>query len=801
MEALRKLMLALAVALLFCGSLGAEEKTSENPPKKKIKVALVLCGGGAKGMAHIGVIKKLEEVGIKPDMVLGTSIGALVGGLYAMGYNSAQIDSIVSSADWDYLLSDNIKRTDLNFSKKMDEEKFILNIPLDDFRGDIIRTERKGQAREENTDSQSNGKPVWNNWKFWKKGKDSTVVNEEIKADSKSSFYLPGGFVSGNNVLNLLNGLAIGYQDSIDFNRLPIPYACIATDLATGEQVVLDHGVLPLAMRASMAIPGYFAPVTIDGKVLVDGGVVNNFPVDVARQKGANIVIGVDVQTDLAKAEDLKGVDAVLMQLISLMGNEKFEANKQDTDIYLHPEVQEFGVLSFNRAAVAQLLANGYKAADEKDAELRALAKLIGENNGTSGADRAVEVYKTRFMLGRIILDGADDADHNWLMKLAGLHEHQVINGSQINNAISVFNGTQAFSQVTYQLRKSGKTNGIQEYDLIFKFVKGKPNVVSLGARYDTEEAAALLLRLGIRQYAMHGPKASITGRLSYNPYVKLEYDHMFRKFPRLELSYMFSKKDVNIYSDKSAHNNIKFVYNGFEAALANIKYFRDIDLKLGAKLENYNFSRFLTDVEDLSGEVLKAKSYVSVFARGILDSRDSKYFTNSGLFIQFDAAYYLLGFHSKFKSFASFMLSSHMAFDLGRDFVLEPQIYGRINIRNRHEVPFYNFVGGQEGGRYIDHQIPFIGVNYINAFDNSVSVFRTDLRKRVGKSHYVYLIGNYLRTGKSVDKMLSFDRKGYWGFGAQYSYQTKVGPLTFNLHWSDYKKKVSAYLSFGYYF
>ncbi|MBQ1882877.1 MAG: hypothetical protein II159_06210, partial [Bacteroidales bacterium] len=376
-----------------------------------------------------------------------------------------------------------------------------------------------------------------------------------------------------------------------------------------------------------------------------------------------------------------------------------------------------------------------------------------------------------------------------------------VINGSQINNAISVFNGTQAFSQVTYQLRKSGKTNGIQEYDLIFKFVKGKPNVVSLGARYDTEEAAALLLRLGIRQYAMHGPKASITGRLSYNPYVKLEYDHMFRKFPHLELSYMFSKKDVNIYSDKSAHNNIKFVYNGFEAALANIKYFRDIDLKLGAKLENYNFSRFLTDVEDLSGEVLKAKSYVSVFARGILDSRDSKYFTNSGLFIQFDAAYYLLGFHSKFKSFASFMLSSHMAFDLGRDFVLEPQIYGRINIRNRHEVPFYNFVGGQEGGRYIDHQIPFIGVNYINAFDNSVSVFRTDLRKRVGKSHYVYLIGNYLRTGKSVDKMLSFDRKGYWGFGAQYSYQTKVGPLTFNLHWSDYKKKVSAYLSFGYYF
>ena len=764
---LKNLLLLFLVVLIASGNVWAQKKTKKGEPQKKIQVALVLCGGGAKGMAHIGVIKKLEEVGIRPDMVLGTSIGALVGGLYAMGYNSAQIDSIVSTADWGYLLSDNIKRADLNFSKKMDEEKFILNVPLDDFRGEII------------------------------KPKDST------KSESKGVFSLPGGVVSGNNVLNLLNGLAIGYQDSIDFKKLPIPYACIATDLATGEEVVLDHGYLPLAMRASMAIPGFFSPVTIDGKVLVDGGVVNNYPVDVARKMGANIVIGVDVQTDLANAEELKGIDAVLMQLISLMGNEKFMANKQNTDIYMHPEVQEFGVLSFNREAVAKLLANGYKAADEKDEELRALAKLVGENRGYSSADRAVEIYKTRFKIGNIILDGADEADRNWLMKLAGLQEHQVIYGSQINNAISVFNGTQAFSQVTYQLKRSNtNSGGVPEYDLIFKFVKGKPNIVSLGARYDTEEAAALLLRIGVRQYAMHGPKASLLARLSYNPYFKVEYDHMFRKFPRLELSYMYSKKDVNIYSDKSSHNNIKFVYNGFDAALANIKYFRDLDVKLGAKVESYKFSRFLTDIEEISGSDLKAKGYVSVFGRGIMDNRDSKYFANSGMFLQLDASYYFLGFHSKFKSFASFMIKTDMAFDLGRDFVMEPHFYSRINIRNRRELPFYNFLGGLEAGRYVDHQIPFVGINHINAFDNSVSVFRADLRKRLGKSHFVYLIGNYLRRGESVDKMLSFSHKGFWGFGAQYSYQTKVGPLTFNLHWSDYKKKkVGAYLSFGYYF
>lgn len=763
MDILKKTILTIMAVLICSGSIIAEDNPSSVPPKKKIKVALVLCGGGAKGMAHIGVIKKLEEVGIRPDMVMGTSIGALVGGLYAMGYSSAQIDSIVSNADWEYLLSDNIKREDLNFSKKQDEEKFLINIPLDDLRGE---------------------------------------VDKETKKESKSAISLPGGFVSGNNVLNLLNGLAIGYQDSISFSKLPIPYACIATDLATGEEVVLDHGSLPLAMRASMAIPGFFAPVTIDGKVLVDGGVVNNFPVDVAKQRGADIVIGVDVQTDLANADELKGIDAVLMQLISLMGNEKFEENKKNTDIYLHPDVQKFGVLSFNREAVAELMANGYKAAEEKESELKALAKLVGESGGNIMADKAVEVYKANFMIKNIILDGADDLDRDWLMKLAGLQEHQVISGSQINNAISVFNGTQAFSQVTYLLKK---TNGSQseepqEYDLIFKFIKGKPNVVSLGARYDTEEAAAMLLRLGIRQYAMHGPKASLTARLSYNPYIKLEYDHIFKDFPRLEVSYRFSNKDVNIYSNKDSHNNISYVYNGFEVALANIKYFRDLNGRMGVRLENYKFTRFLTNIEDFG--TLKAKSYLSIFGQGIMDNRDRKYFPNRGVFMQIDAAYYLLGFHSTFKSFSSFMLSLNSAIDLGHEFVIEPHIYGRINIRNRREMPFYNFVGGSEPGRYVDHQIPFIGVNYANALDNSVSVFRADLRRRIGKSHFVYLIGNYLRTGESADKMLSFDHKGYWGFAAQYAYQTKLGPLTFNLHWSDYnKKKIGAYLSFGYYF
>lgn len=764
MDKLKKLLLSFLVILMVAGSVPAQKNAKDAKPQKRIKVGLVLCGGGAKGAAHIGAIKKLEEVGIQPDVIVGTSMGALIGGLYAMGYTSSQMDTIISNADWDYLLSDNIKREDMNFSVKQEDDKYFISIPFSSLAIENLTSKKK---------------------------------------EEKKGFSLPGGFVKGNNVLNLLNGLAVGYQDSIDFRTLPIPFACIATDLATGDEVVLDHGYLPLSMRASMAIPGFFAPVTIDGKVLVDGGVVNNFPVDVAKQMGANIVIGVDVQSDLASAEDLKSIDAVLMQLIGLMGNDRFMENQKNTDIYIRPDVSKYGTLSFTKEAVDSLMYNGYKAADERDEMLRALAKLIGENRDEKLVNRAVEIDKTRLKIGTITLDGVDDWDRKWLLKLAGLQEHTVVSGVQINNALSLFTGTQAFSQITYTLTKNQDTeagSGVPEYNLRFKFLKGASNIVSIGARYDTEEAAAMLVRLGINQSALHGSKGDLTARLSLNPYLKLGYDYVFRTFPRLEVEYTIAKKDVNIYSDKTARNNIAFVYQGLEAAFANIKYFRNFNTRIGTRMENFKFSKFMTerDVE----ERIRAKTYFSIFGRAIMDTRDSRYFPESGHYLQIDASAYLLGIHHDFKPFTSFRLDFSTIIPLRNGFAVQPHVYGRINIRNRMEIPFYNFIGGSEPSRYFEHQIPFIGINYANAFDNSVSVFRVDVRKKVGKKHYFYAIVNYLRTDKSADKMLSFDRKGYWGIGSQYSMQTKLGPLSFNLHWSDInKKKIGAYLSFGYFF
>ncbi len=746
--------------LLFAVSvLCSANSFSGNPPLKRPKVAIVLCGGGAKGIAHIGALKRLEEIGIKPDMIVGTSMGALVGGMYSMGYSSAQLDTIVSNADWGYLLSDNTPREDKWFMGKQMEEMFILNIPFYD-------------------------------------------ISRRGREDASFMKSLPAGVVSGNNVLNFLNGLAIGYQDSLDFNNLPIPFACMATDLSTGEEVRLDHGNLPLAMRASMAIPGFFSPVSIDGVVLVDGGVLNNFPVDVARKMGADIVIGIDVQSDLIKAESLTSIDAVLLQLIGLTGNNKYLQNVKDVDIYIKPDVSKFGTMSFSREAVDTLLANGYAAAVSQSESLLGLKKkLQGYDSDALHDDSPASpknIFMSEFLVRKIECDGIDDTDRRWLLKMADLREGSVISGERINKALSVFYGTKAFSSVTYSIvnQEDGSSK------LVFRFRKGPTNMFSVGVRYDSEEAAAVLLHVGIHQNSLHGSRESLTARLSYNPYVRIGYSYVFQKQPRLDIAYEFNKKDVNIYSSKAAGNNIQYIYNGLELAFANIRYLRTFDVKMGMRIENYKFTRFLTDIEEMRGNGLKARSYFSVFAKALMDTRDDRYFSKSGVYFDVEGDYYLKGFHSGFRKYGDLRLDFSATANLGGKFALIPQFYTRSAFRNKGELVGYNYVGGSVSGRYIRHQIPFIGINYAYTFENSVAVLRSDLRKQFGENHYVYAMVNYMREGSSQDKVLSFKKKGYWGLGAQYSYKSKIGPLSFNLHWSDYNpKKVGAYVSLGVYF
>ncbi len=737
--------------------------TGGNGALQRPKVALVLCGGGAKGAAHVGVLRVLEQANVPIDMIVGTSIGGLVGGMYAMGYNAAQLDSILLASDWRYLLSDNsYSRKDESFATKQKDSRYIIRIPFYSLLAD--------------RNSEKEGSPI-----------------------SK----LPSGFISGQNVLNYINGLSVGYHEPMDFSKLPIPFACIAADLATGEQLVLNEGILPMAMRATMAIPGVFSPVEIDGKVLVDGGITNNFPVDVARAMGADIVIGVDIQNDAPGVENLRSIPQVISQISGLMGHVAYKKNVQDVDILIKPDVSEYGTYSFNRAAIEQLMVNGHTAAMAKYPQLDSLARALAamepiKDIVVAKPPKATQVIKDTFCFKNIEIRGVKSDNAQWLKKLSGLRPEVKLTGNDINRGISILMGTKAFSSVTYTVADKRS----EDETLVINVKKGPPNVFALSGRYDSEEAAAILLHLGVGEYNLLGSKFGVTGRLSYNPYGELDYSYTSKDFPKVGVSYRAGGTDMNIYESTSKQENLSFAYHRVQVKLSNM-YLRNFNFEVGTRYEYFDYSSYLTNntPDGYEPYKLEDEGFLSYYVDGKMDSRDDNFYATHGMTFDILGAFYHSNFRKDFSKFGAVRVLMSGAVPIADGLVLLPSLYGRVILGNCEEVSYLNYVGGSVQGRYFRQQLPFIGISSAIVANNSVAIGRLDLRKRFGKNHYVYAMANCLRSGSYFGEILTEDAKNIWGFGIKYSFDSPIGPFSFDIHWSDYEHKVGAYVSIGHYF
>jgi NTE family protein len=294
------------------------------------KIGLVFGGGGAKGAAEIGVLKVLEEVGIRPDYIAGTSIGSIVGGLYAVGYRSAQLDSLFRSQEWLTLLTDRNNELKNEPLAQEDGVTYIFGFPI---------------SRKKKTSNE------------------------------------PGliGALNGDQISELLERKT-GITGEVDFDSLPIPFRCVTVDINGPTEVVMSKGNLARALRASMAIPGVFKPVRWDGMTLVDGGMMNNLPVDVVRAMGADIVIAIDLSREEHKdrnfsLEEVFGIGGLLDWAVSRPDWKKYNANRKDADVLIQPNLDGYGVESFGAKSVAQMIASGEKAARQKIKELERIKR------------------------------------------------------------------------------------------------------------------------------------------------------------------------------------------------------------------------------------------------------------------------------------------------------------------------------------------------------------------------------------------------------------------------------------------
>ncbi|MCF5702654.1 patatin-like phospholipase family protein [Pseudomonas syringae] len=397
--------------LLFCLLLGllpllvhaSVEATEASRPK----VGLVLSGGAARGLAHIGVLKALEEQGIKIDAIAGTSMGAVVGGLYASGYQIDELEKLALNIDWQAALSDAPPREDVPFRRKQDDRDFL--------------------------------------------------VKQKLSFRDDGSLGLPLGVIQGQNLALLLESLLAHTSDTRDFDKLPIPFRAVATDIANGEKVVFRKGHLPQVIRASMSIPAVFAPVELDGRLLVDGGMTDNIPLDVVRAMGVDIAIVVDIGTPLRNRKQLTTVVDVLNQSITLMTRSNSEeqlAALKPTDVLIQPALAAYGVTDFGKAQ--DMIDAGYRATRILDARLAALKPTESQDAELNAARSPGQRTP---IITAIKVENDSKVDDDVIRYYIRQHIGEPLDLGRLHSDMGTLYGLDYFEQVQYRVVHKGQNH------------------------------------------------------------------------------------------------------------------------------------------------------------------------------------------------------------------------------------------------------------------------------------------------------------------------------------------------------
>ncbi|MFA6872454.1 MAG: patatin-like phospholipase family protein [Bacteroidaceae bacterium] len=711
------------------------------------RVAVVLSGGGARGVAHIGALKVIEEAGFPIDYIVGTSMGAIVAGVYAIGYSPKQMDSVVRNQDWMYLLTDRARRQEAPYSAKMEGDTYLMSFQL--------------------------GKNM---------GKNPTSA----------------GLIKGQNIDNFFFNLTFGYHDSINFKNLPIPFACVATDIIHGKEFVFHSGVLAEAMRTSMTIPAMFAPVHKDDMMLIDGGILNNYPVDVARAMGADIVIGIDVQDDARTSDQIVGMSDVLSQLIDMLNEKKHQQNIANTDIYIKVPVKGFTQASFSPSAIDSLIERGEQTARAHWNELIALRKsaLLDSVDRSSRKSFKILAENDSFPVHEIHFSSiGNEIDASRLLKLSRLKGDDQMTMAMLQNAVERMYATEQFESVNYKL--TTVVNG--EYNLLFTLKPKKEKRLRVGIRFDNEEIASAILSGSMKLNTFLPSQLSLTGRLGRRSYIRTDYNCSLAYGLMFDAGYMFQYNDINIYENGDRVYNTTYAYHKGELGFSG-NWKSQVKWGLGLHFESYNYKGMLYNSEQIEDKV-PSEDYLSYYGLLYYDTFNKRYFPSKGTVLKLDYSLYtdnMVTYHNQ-SPFSAFQFQWRTVFSLTNRFALLPSLYGRFIIGHNVAYPYYNMIGGDIAGHYMAQQLPFAGINNVELSERKLGIVSLQLRYRI-YNHYFSLIGSY---GIEHDKMERFFYRGksLTGVNLNYAYESLIGPIQFTLNYSSRTKQIGYYINVGYVF
>ena len=704
-------------------------------------VGLVLSGGGAKGAAHIGVLKALEEEGIPIDYIAGTSMGAIIGGLYSIGYSPNQLDTLIRTQDWELLLSDLSSRKRQTLQEREESSRYLITFSLE-------------------------------------QGKQP----------------IPDGLVRGRNLATLLSRLTIGYHDSISFDSLPIPFACVATNLTDGKEIVIRQGKLHTAIRSSMSIPGIFSPVRTDSMVLVDGGLTNNYPVDVVRQMGADIVIGSTVQSSLLPASHINSMGNILSQILTISCSNKLKENEADCDVNIHTPTSDYKMMDFKPSAIDSMISRGYSATLMHRRQLDSIKQLLPV--AAQERNRRFLAKKTEdILLGQVDFQIDNQHEINTLSRKCHLKSGQPTTISQIEEAVHLLQEEYNYPNAFYTLLANDSA-----YDLTLYSSPKSTNSIKAGIRFDSQELLAALVKGELYFHTALPSSLSITGKIGKQSVGDITYSFEPFLHRKLSAGYEFSRHEMNI--DKKGSRDLNLVFRKHAGIIRLADHsIRNFSYEAGIALESFRFSHILSGNTANRFYNMQSDTYINYFFRLDYNSLNRTAFPSRGW--KMHAGYTLhtddmlkMQQHAPVSAIAGQWMA---AIPLSSRLTLCPGAGGRFLLGKQVPPIYSNVTGSDYDGKYLPQQISFIGMTNTEPMDNALLTGHIHLQQQIHDIHYISLFTQFLL---SSEKIRHLPQSRFLCCTAlQYGYDSKAGPLKVHVAYTNHGNRFTAFVSMGFNF
>ncbi len=728
------------------------------PASQRPRLGLALSGGAAKGLAHIGVLKVLEELELHPDYITGTSMGGLVGGLYAIGYPADSLEKIVLDMDWNLMLSDDIALREVIFEEKPFFKNQLIELSLS--RGYSIQ---------------------------------------------------PGGLIYGQQIEKLLSRLTLPVYDVRDFDELPVPFHAMATDIVAGRPVELDTGSLAQALRATMAIPSVFTPVRRDSMVLVDGGLLRNFPVQELRPMGADVIIGVYVGAKAEEGRKLESITRILHRIAFMQSMEDYSRQFEFIDVYIEPDLGRYGAPNFE--AADSIIARGERTARAQYAELKQLADSL--NALGPPPPRPPYPAQQPVRIDRIELLGAPSSREKEILNQLPLRTGEAVTSEQITQAVEELYGTNRYQKVSYFIRREGT-----QQVLYLQLDEQSPSLFKGSLFYDSYHEAGIGFNLTLRNWLLPASRLLFLGRFADNH--RYRFDYLKYLDPR-ERWFIDIEQQINrdaIPALEDGRIVAEFRLQEFPlTATVNRRFGKNSLLSLGAQFEPLNFRPTVSTTPDF--EKLRYRNF-NLLGRFEINTLDRNVLPRSG---------HRLSLEAKYVSNLDFKVEGASA-DLRQiDSLIRFDPYPRITLSSQHYFPGKGnsvFVLNPFAGILGTSDIPISDFYLIGApvavsrralpfygLDPHEFIVQVAAGMNLGIHYFIrpnLRAGLHLSAGlfgqpDPLEKRLPLPRDFLTGGGLSLAYDSLLGPIQltvmypFNDSGGNISSRLKTFLSYGYRF